>query len=1093
MRNIYKKVLGVKGASLIYNTIMLFFLVLQVGYAQVQVQGLVTSEDGSMPLAGVTVIEKGSNNGVVTNFDGNYSILIQSNEATLVFSYLGFETVEKTVGQNTTLNISMVEDLMALDEVVVVDYGYGQVRKENMTGAVASISAKEIAKIPVSSTAEALAGRLPGVKVTTSDGEPGAEITIRIRGGGSITQDNSPLYVVDGFIVSSISDIPPTDILSIDVLKDAAATSIYGAQASNGVVVITTKNPTAGSVDVSYNNFFQFNTLPKDRRYEVLSPYEFVLANYEYALLRGETDVQRFERFFGVYDDIELYKSKKGTDWQEELFGGERVSMFHNLTVSGGTEMTKMRLSLSKNEDEGLLEGSNYDRIAANFKLNQKIGEKLTLDIATRITSTEINGAGTSTSSQLKIKDAIQTRPVNGIADELDIDLNTINSEDDFQSFLLNLVNPRELVKQDWRKRNDNDYVFNTGLTWKINDFLSLKTNYTNNRRFRKQLRFYGPLTSESYQNGGSMPLGEKTETEYTSYRLINILNFSKSWDNQNLDVVLGQESSSSGGNQFFLRAEDFRQSITPEELFANMAFGRAERHYTRDFTNSNRLSYFGRLDYQYNDIIVITGSFRADQSSRFSKENRLGIFPSTAFAIKLHEFDALKDVNFINQLKLRIAYGETGNDRIDATATQFLFSATTDRGVGFNNVFNVYYQPSSSALYNPDLVWETTASANLGLDFAFVDNKFRGSLDIYQNTTTDLLLQSVIPNNTGFNTQWNNVGSTQNKGIELGLTADLIRKDDLNLSLDVNIGKNDFTIVELDGTTERFERSNWASTDLNNINDFYLKLGGRLGDIYGYETDGFYTASDFAAYDPVSGEYTLNEGIPSSGAVVGNTKIRPGFLKLKDLNGDGEINADDRTVIGNTTPDFQGGFGVNLNFKNFDFSSFFNFQVGNDVYNTGKIQYNQFRRVTFGNMLDTMNSSNRYSYVDVDGSYTGVAGGLVTDLATLDQMNQGKNIWSHGSHGIAGAVIHSWAVEDGSFLRLNNLTIGYTLPEDISKKIGVSRLRVFATGRNLKIWTKYSGYDPEVDNIKNPLTPGVDYSSFPRSRSYTVGINLNF
>ena len=309
----------------------------------------------------------------------------------------------------------------------------------------------------------------------------------------------------------------------------------------------------------------------------------------------------------------------------------------------------------------------------------------------------------------------------------------------------------------------------------------------------------------------------------------------------------------------------------------------------------------------------------------------------------------------------------------------------------------------------------------------------------------------------------------------------------------EVYIGKNDFTIVELDGTTERFERSNWASTDLNNINDFYLKLGGRLGDIYGYTTDGFYASSDFTAYDPVSGEYTLNEGIPSSGAVVGNTKIRPGFLKLKDLNGDGEINADDRTVIGNTTPDFQGGFGVNLNFKNFDFSSFFNFQVGNDVYNTGKIQYNQFRRVTFGNMLDTMNSSNRYSYVDVDGSYTGVAGGLVTDLATLDQMNQGKNIWSHGSHGIAGAVIHSWAVEDGSFLRLNNLTIGYTLPEDISKKIGVSRLRVFATGRNLKIWTKYSGYDPEVDNIKNPLTPGVDYSSFPRSRSYTVGINLNF
>ncbi len=1093
MKNLCENLLFKRFHAAKHMVVLFIFFAFHLASAQQSVSGVVSDEASGAPLAGVTVVEKGTNNGVVSDFDGNFTIRVASSNAVLTFSYLGYKTVEQSAGNGAQLNVTMSEDFETLDEVVVVDYGYGKVRKENMTGSVASISSKELANIPVSSAAEALSGRLPGVKVTTSDGEPGAEITIRVRGGGSITQDNSPLYVVDGFIVSSISDIPPTDILSIDVLKDAAATAVYGAQASNGVVVITTKSPSEGKVEVAYNNFFQFNTLPEDRRYEVLSPYEFVLANYEYSLLKGATDLQRFERFFGVYDDLDLYKSKQGTDWQDELFGGPRMSAFHNFTVSGGTEMTKMRLSVSKNQDEGLLEGSAYDRTAINFKVNQKISEKLILDVSTRLTSTQIDGAGTSTNAQLKIKDAVQTRPVNGIADELDIDLTNINSDDDFQSFLLSLVNPKELVKQDWRQRNDKDYIINASLSWNVTDDLTFKTSYTNNRRFREDLRFYGPLTSESYQNGGSMPLGKKTNTDYESYRLINTLNFRKEWGKNKFDALIGNEISSSGGKEFFLRAEDFRLSITPEELFANMAFGRADQHYTRDFTNSNRESYFGRLDYQFNNLIVLTGTFRADQSSRFSKENRLGFFPAGALAVKLDKLEFFKSLGFIDQLKVRLTYGETGNDRIDATATQFLFSATTDRGVGFNNYFNVYYTPSSSALYNPDLVWETTASANLGLDFGLFNNRIRGSLDVYQNTTRDLLLQSAIPNNTGFNTQWNNVGSTQNQGFELGLNAALVRNDNFNMSLDFNIGKNDFRIVELDGTTERFERSNWASTDLNNINDYYLQLGGRVGDIYGYVTDGYYATSDFASYDASSDKYTLNADVPSSGAVVGNINVRPGFLKLKDLNGDGAINADDRTVIGNATPDFQGGFGLNLNFKNFDLSSFFNFQVGNEVYNTGKIQYNQFRRVTFGNMLNTMNMANRFSYLDVDGTYTGTAGGLVTDLDDLAAMNQGKTMWSHASHGIAGAVIHSWAVEDGSFIRLNNLTLGYTLPQTLSSKFGVSRLRMFATGRNLKIWTNYSGYDPEVDNIKNPLTPGVDYSSFPRSRSYTIGLNITF
>jgi hypothetical protein len=283
----------------------------------------------------------------------------------------------------------------------------------------------------------------------------------------------------------------------------------------------------------------------------------------------------------------------------------------------------------------------------------------------------------------------------------------------------------------------------------------------------------------------------------------------------------------------------------------------------------------------------------------------------------------------------------------------------------------------------------------------------------------------------------------------------------------------------------------------LNNINDFYFKKGGNVGDVYGYETAGYYTEDDFERYDAATDKYILKEGVPNSGAVAGNTNVRPGFLKLADLTGDSLITADDRHVIGNTMPKFQGGLGLNASYKGFDLSVFFNFQYGNDVYNAEKLQYNQFRRTKFGNMLNTMNSSNRYTYIDVDGAYTGTPGGVVTDLAQLAEMNAGKTMWSHASYGVAGVVLHSWAVEDGSFIRLNNLSLGYSLPQSIISKVGMNRLRVYATGSNLHIWTKYSGYDPEVSTSRSSnysaLLRGVDYSSFPRSRSYTVGIDITF
>ncbi len=1058
------------------------------------VSGIIIDPETEQPVPGVNVVEKGTNNGTTTNFDGEYNIELNSAQGVLVFSYLGYKTQEIEVVESQVLDIELEPDLDQLDEVTIVDYGYGKVNKEDMTGSVASIGSEELSKIPVASAAEALSGRLPGVNVTTADGQPGAEVRIRVRGGGSITQSNEPLFVVDGFIVDGINDIPPTDIESINVLKDAAATAVYGAQAANGVVVVTTKNPVAGKVTVNYNNFFQFNNLPADRSYDVLSSHEYVLANYEYAKLQSQTAVENYERFFGVYDDMDIYHNRKSTDWQDELFGDPRLSQYHNLTIGGGTDMTKMNLSITRNNDEGLMLNSAFERTAINFKLNQQIVEdKLDIDVSTRITNMVTDGAGTS-NGQIKIGDAIQTRPVNGIADDMDIDLNQVNSDDDFQSFLLSLISPVELAEQDWRKRNENRYVLNAALNWSIIEQLRFKSTFTTQNNYYEDKRFYGPLTSESFNNGGSMPLGQKNMNTSNSYRWLNTLNFLyNEWEGHKIDFLLGQELFSTEGENTFMRAEQFRLSITPEELFANMAFGNFDRLETSESTPSNRLSVFGRLDYQFRNKYMATVTFRADQSSKFSEENRLGLFPALALGWKISEENFLQDSNFVNNLKLRLSYGQTGNDRIASTATQFLFSPNTFRGPGFNGREQVYYSPSSSTLYNPDLKWETTINRNLGLDFTLANENITGSLDFYKNTTKDLLLQSAYDPSSGFNTKWNNIGSTSNKGVELGVNTYIIDNSDFTLRGSFNIGRNIAKIEELDGTDERFFQSGWASTDLNNINDYFLRVGGTVGDIYGYVTDGYYSTDDFAGYDEESEEYVLKEDVPSSGSVVGNTDIRPGFLKLKDLNEDGEINAEDRQVIGNALPDFQGGFGFDAQWKGFDASIFFNFQYGNDVYNTGKIQFNQYRRVTYGNLLNTMNSDNRFTYIDVDGEYTGTSGEVVTDLGQLAELNEGKEMWSHASHGIAGAVVHSWAIEDGSFLRLNNLTLGYSLPDNLISKVGLSKFRVYAAGRNLHIWTNYSGYDPEVNSSNNGLTPGVDYSSYPRSRTYTVGVNLSF
>jgi TonB-linked SusC/RagA family outer membrane protein len=1045
-----------------------------------QIKGKVTDETGA-GLAGVSVLLSGANSGVQTDANGNFSIAAPGTGAvTLTISYSGYKSQTIKTDGKLELSISLEKDVTALEDVVVI--GYGTIKRKDLTGTVSSIGSAELSKIPVASAAEAITGRLPGVQVTTTDGAPGAEIVIRVRGGGSVTQDNSPLYIVDGFPVNSINDIAPADIATIDILKDAATSAIYGARGANGVVIITTKSAKAGKTTISFNSFGTARTLP--RTLDVLSPYEFVLANYEYARIQNQSAVDNFIKFFGVYEDLELYKYQKGTNWQKELFGKPVYSQQHNLSITGGTSKTKFSLSATNNTDQGLIKGSGYMRNYVNFKLNHEVSKALRFDYATRFVHTVIDGAGSSGSSSFRIGDAITTRPVNGLADIFTLD--PTGTDDDYEQFLKSLINPSKLIAQDYRKRLN--YTFNTNLaaTWNILPALSYRTEFSLDLGFGQNKRYYGPLTGESRNVGGNLPLGELTNSNSNGYRWTNTVNYKKEIGKHDFTFLAGQEINVlNRGFSEFNRAKFFAENIQPEKMFANMTLGTQDRHTTTVFAGEKIASFFGRVTYQFDSRYLLTLTARADGSTKFAPGKQWGLFPAAAFAWRVSQEDFMSDVKFVNDLKVRLSYGQAGNNRIPNDLWRVQFAPTDFR------VANPYYGYASSLLPNPDIKWETTITRNAGLDFTLFKQRLSGSFDVYWNTTKDLLVESDIPQITGFSKQQRNIGQTSNRGIELGLTGTIVQAKNFQLNGTFNIGINKSKIDKLDGVNEKPFSSNWAGTDLKTQDDYRVYVGQTIGLMYGYVTDGMYSVSDFDSYNPITRTYVLKAGVPNIGSFLGGvTGVRPGVMKLKDLNGDGVITAADRQVIGSALPKHTGGFGLSAVFKGFDLSANFNWVVGNDIYNTGKISFNQFYRTSYGNMLNTVNSDNRFKYIDA-------AGNLVTDLTELGKLNANAKMWSPFSFGTAVPVFHSWAVEDGSFLRLNNLSLGYSLPKNVTTALHMTKVRVYATVYNAFIWTKYSGYDPEVSSTRSDgysqLTPGVDYSAYPKSRNYTLGINVTF
>lgn len=1059
--------------------------------AQQRISGTVVDSEG-LPVIGASVLVQGTTNGTVTDVDGKYTLSVPAN-VTLEASCIGYTTKTAAVSAgSSTYDFILEEDPLFLEDVVVI--GYQTVKRRDLTGSVSSVGSETIGKVPVTSAAAAISGRLAGVQVTTTDGSPDAEILIRVRGGGSVTGDNSPLYIIDGFPASNMNDVAPTDIASIDVLKDASATAIYGSQGANGVIIITTKSAKGGRTMVSYNGYVMGKRLA--RRKEVLDNYEFALANYELAAFDGDSGIKSFQSAYGAFEDLYLYNSVPGTDWQDDMFGNNVLSHSHNVSIQGGTDKTKYSMSVTYQKDGGLMVNNDFSRLTGNFKLSHEISDKLHFDFQTRISDAVTNGSGTAGGTyKIRSSQAVTTRPVKGLSEFTVIDPSTL-SDDEYDEWVRSNMTLAEQSAAYWKRKLQKSFQFTGGLTWDVVKGLKLRAEGGYTWGFNENQQWWSETTSNASYEGG-LPLADWTKSNAGKIREAVTATYDVDFGkNHHLTAMIGQEINSNRGNQNYMKGTKFSVDLSAEDVFANFALSDGDHTITSKVDAAENLaSFFGRLNYDLLDRYLFTVTFRADGSSKFAPGKQWGYFPAGAFAWRVSSEPWMSATKrWLSDLKLRASYGTVGNNRIANTLYMLTYSTATAKAYGVGDVPNVYYS-GNTLLPNPDLTWETTITRNVGLDFDMFRGRLTGTVEAYHNSAKDLLIERAIVA-PGYKTTMENTAETSNMGVEASINAYIVEKKDFSLSFNFNIGYNKSNVEALaNGLNEMYFSSGWASTDNKNVNDFLVRVGMPVGQMVGWEVDmndPYYTTSDFSGY--ANGKYTLKDGVATTGLLGGKAGIRPGTIKLVDKNHDGVVDTGDLTVIGCAQPKITGGFGLNMAWKGFDFSALFNYVWGNQVFNADKIASAQQYRVSYPNLLNIMNRSNRYTYIDGNGE-------LVTDLNALAAMNEGANkkaMWTPWSFGNANIVPTSWAVEDGSFLRLQNVTLGYTIPERITERFACSQFRVYCTLNNVFVLTNYSGYDPEVSSsirgsAASGLTPGVDYSCYPKSFGLTLGANITF
>lgn len=1067
-----------KNMRAVLLSLLVTLISLSVSAQNVTVTGTVKDKTGESVI-GASVVEKGNTgNGTITDIDGNYSLSVPSN-ATLVFSYVGMTTQEIHVKGQTTINVTMSDDAQALEEVVVI--GYGSVKRKDLTGSVATVSSDALTAVPVATATEALTGKMAGVQITTTEGSPDAEMKIRVRGGGSITGDNTPLFIVDGFPVESISDIPASDIEDITVLKDASSTAIYGSRGANGVILVTTKSGKEGKVSVNYNAYYSWKKIAKTL--DVLDPADYAKWQYEQALLRGKSYVEDYESYFGSFADIDMYNNIPYNDWQDLTFGRTGHTFNHNLSITGGSDKIKYAFSYSHMNDKAIMEGSDYKRDNFSLKLNSKPVKNVTLDFSVRYSETNIGGGGANDvsstyDSDKRLKYSVIYTPI----PLENMDSSAGSADDD----LGNLYHPLTAISDNDRDQERKTLNMSGSFGWEIFKNFKFKTELGYDDYRNDDLRFYG-LTTYYVKNVPSaenqnMPAIQIANTNRHKFRNTNTISYDFSdlfkGDNHHLNAMVGHEWIITKSSKLTNIVHGFPETFTAADAWKLTSMGTPfsiDNFYNPD---DKLLSYFGRINYDYQSKYLLSATFRADGSSKFAAGNQWGYFPSAAVAWRISSENFMESTKgWLDDLKLRFSYGTAGNNNIPSGQMVQTYSNSATSWI---NGFSNYWAPSKT-MANPDLKWETTITRNLGLDFTLFGGRLNGTLEAYLNTTTDLLIQFPV-GGTGYDTQYRNMGETENKGFEATINWTIVNKKDWGISFNANIGFNDNTIKDLGMMNDFGAETYWASSEIGN--DFWIAKGGSVGQMYGFRSDGRYEASDFTGYDAATDTWILKEGVVDASAVVG--KIRPGSMKLKNIDGseDNKVTTDDREIIGDANPLHTGGFGISAYAYGFDLSANFNWSFGNDVYNANKIEFTQTSKYQYRNMTSEMADGKRWTNLKADGT-------LCTDLNELAAMNANTTMWSPLTDRM---VFSDWAVEDGSFLRLNTLTLGYTLPKSLLSKAGIQNLRFYVTGYNLFCLTSYSGYDPEVSTIrKTNLTPGVDYSAYPKSRQFVVGVNLNF
>ena len=1048
-----------------------------------------TVRDAIDVVIGASVTVKGDKSiGTITDMDGNFKLSVPVSAKELVVSFIGYEDQTVLIGNKTHFAVTLKESSVMLEEVVAI--GYAKVKRKELTGSSVSVGSKDLAIAPVTTAAQALAGIAAGVNIVQQSGAPGADINITVRGGTSITQGTEPLYIVDGFqMENGLQNVDINDIETIDVMKDASATAIYGARGSNGVILITTKSGKAGKTEVSYNGFVSFDRLGK--KLDLMGVEDYVKYQYEFQLLRGNEDnfsnifggdINSGDFYTGAYGRIaNEYGNRAGIDWQDEVFGNTGITQNHNVNISGGSEKTKYMLSYNYTGEDGIMDKHGYQKNSIRAKINHELWKGVRFDFSSSLQMTKIDGGG-SLGGTLK-----QTilQPVTGGVKWTNEQLLGSDLADLFSDMYGGdnydannpIINNQSITNEKYTRMA----TVNAGLEIDILKDLTFRTSGSYMWQQVRKDYWDNGNTKTASSNQSPYGYGYRNNSEKFSWQITNTLNYAFNVkEAHRFNVLLGQET----WYQESMNLDNEYRKFSDGNFGLNDVSMGTPQTWKSGKSRVGLVSLFGRLSYNYSDRYLFTGTLRADGSSKFARGQQWGYFPSASAAWRISEEGFMKDFDFFQNLKLRVGYGTSGNNNVDNNMY------ATDYGsghYGYNGSDYITLVPGTT-LGNPKLKWEKTTTTNVGLDISILNSRVNLSVDWYNNESSNLLIKNQIPTSTGYTHQFQNIGSIRNRGVELVLNTTNIRTKDFTWTMDFNIAFNRSKVLDIygDGETDNF------ITEYESRMGFKIEKGKPLGQFFGLIYDGIYTTDDFT--QNADGGYTLNAGVPY---LKGSNRenVKPGDAKYRPTAG--EVDADgnpvwgtnDRTVIGNAAPNFTGGWNNTFTYKGFDLTIFMNFVVGNDVFS---MSTQRFIGPYLANQNTLEKMKNRFTLIDPS------TGKESSDLARLAALNphqyDGNALWNiSGNNKTAISERSSYYLEDGSYLRLNTITLGYTLPKKLVQRAKISNARVYCTLNNIHTFTDYTGYDPEVSASSSALTPGIDNSSYPRSKSWVVGVNLTF